>query len=509
MKIIDGLALSGGGVRAALFHIGVLARLAELDLLRQVEVLSTVSGGSLVGVRYYLHVKNLLEKSAAIEKQDYIDIVLSMSREFLKDVQKDLRARAYASVWRANSEAFGMLCEKHLYKGLVTTDGKRNKKRPCMTDLKIEPKNGSQATVPDLWINATSLSSGQQWVFTPTKMGTITVSNRPSRWRKPNEDAGGTRSDLQTLLMCLEEPVEYSEFPPDLKEFPVGRAVAASACVPGIFPPIRLSFWENFGIHLVDGGVIDNLGLRPLALKKCRSTLVSDASAPGSVDIGALKTPLQGFWGSYRALLSFSQAASLHLWEEYSARMEGDADSNHVLVSLPGVSGTNDGLNGSVLEAIKSIRTDLDLFTDLEGYALMYAGYQIASSKLPTPDKTERWPFLLATEKFNKNSDKLRAAHSRLKLMRIVYSNRPRWILAILLCVGLHLVAVPLFPRFAQLTGWFIVPAMLVSTGFSLIILLVVIWFLWTSAMVATSWTTFLLGRILTWRDGLDERGVD
>lgn len=44
-----GLALSGGGFRAALFHIGVLARLAELDVLRHVEVLSCVSGGSILG----------------------------------------------------------------------------------------------------------------------------------------------------------------------------------------------------------------------------------------------------------------------------------------------------------------------------------------------------------------------------------------------------------------------------------------------------------------------------
>ena len=35
-----GLALSGGGFRASLYHIGVLARLAELDLLRLVEYLS-------------------------------------------------------------------------------------------------------------------------------------------------------------------------------------------------------------------------------------------------------------------------------------------------------------------------------------------------------------------------------------------------------------------------------------------------------------------------------------
>ena len=43
-----GLALAGGGFRASLFHLGVLRRMAELDLLRYVQVLSTVSGGSIV-----------------------------------------------------------------------------------------------------------------------------------------------------------------------------------------------------------------------------------------------------------------------------------------------------------------------------------------------------------------------------------------------------------------------------------------------------------------------------
>jgi hypothetical protein len=44
-----GLALSGGGFRAAAFHLGVLKRLRELGLLDRVAVLSTVSGGSIVG----------------------------------------------------------------------------------------------------------------------------------------------------------------------------------------------------------------------------------------------------------------------------------------------------------------------------------------------------------------------------------------------------------------------------------------------------------------------------
>ena len=72
-----GLALSGGGHRAAFFHVGVLAKLAELGLLRRVEVISTVSGGSIVGALYYLHVKNLLEDKPdeEITDADYIDVV--------------------------------------------------------------------------------------------------------------------------------------------------------------------------------------------------------------------------------------------------------------------------------------------------------------------------------------------------------------------------------------------------------------------------------------------------
>ena len=58
-----GLALSGGGFRASLFHIGVLARLAENDELRRVEVLSCVSGGSIVGAHYYLEIRHLLQKA--------------------------------------------------------------------------------------------------------------------------------------------------------------------------------------------------------------------------------------------------------------------------------------------------------------------------------------------------------------------------------------------------------------------------------------------------------------
>src|SRR5690242_2396041 len=42
------LALSGGGIRAMVFHLGVMKHLAERGLLENVERISTVSGGSLL-----------------------------------------------------------------------------------------------------------------------------------------------------------------------------------------------------------------------------------------------------------------------------------------------------------------------------------------------------------------------------------------------------------------------------------------------------------------------------
>lgn len=44
-----GLALSGGGIRSATFNLGVLKGLQQLDLLRQIDYLSTVSGGGFIG----------------------------------------------------------------------------------------------------------------------------------------------------------------------------------------------------------------------------------------------------------------------------------------------------------------------------------------------------------------------------------------------------------------------------------------------------------------------------
>ena len=83
-----GLALSGGGFRASLFHIGVLARLAEMDALRHVEYLSCVSGGSIIGAYYFLEVRELLQgkNDLDIKSDDYVQIVQNIERAFLAGI---------------------------------------------------------------------------------------------------------------------------------------------------------------------------------------------------------------------------------------------------------------------------------------------------------------------------------------------------------------------------------------------------------------------------------------
>ena len=50
-----GLALSGGGLRAVAFHLGCLRALHRLGILDRVEVISTVSGGSVIGACLHAH----------------------------------------------------------------------------------------------------------------------------------------------------------------------------------------------------------------------------------------------------------------------------------------------------------------------------------------------------------------------------------------------------------------------------------------------------------------------
>ena len=123
-----GLALAGGGFRASLFHVGVLRRMAELDLLRYVEVLSTVSGGSIVGALYILMLKERLDAKTNLTRDEYVDLVRNLEKVFVSGIQKDLRTRllmnplGMLSVLLSHdglSRRMGRIYQRYLYRGTV------------------------------------------------------------------------------------------------------------------------------------------------------------------------------------------------------------------------------------------------------------------------------------------------------------------------------------------------------------------------------------------------------
>lgn len=84
-----GLALSGGGFRATLFHLGVLTRLAELDLLRHLHMISSVSGGSVLAAHYMLLLKHELEQSdGRLPNATYVAIVQRLREELSATLER-------------------------------------------------------------------------------------------------------------------------------------------------------------------------------------------------------------------------------------------------------------------------------------------------------------------------------------------------------------------------------------------------------------------------------------
>ena len=469
-----GIALSGGGFRASFFHIGLLARLSELDVLRDVDVLSCVSGGSIIGVHYYLEVRRLLQEKAdgEITRDDYIAIVHRLERDFLAGVQKNLRTLLFAGWWAnfwsivcrsyTRTVYLGELFERYLYKRVADRHvGPRQ-----LNETFITPKDGPpdfnpkidnwrrSAKVPILLLNATTLNTGHNWQFAVSWMG---------------EPPLGTSSpiDHNEILRRM----YYWEAPTAYKQIALGQAAAASACVPMLFDPIELNgLFPDRLVRLVDGGVHDNQGIAGLLEQECTLMLVSDASGqtntedrPNAEALGAALRTNNILMARVREaqlreldLLRRSEALRglvfLHLKKDLDVQQvdwtdcpdpSGPADRPTVLTSY--------GIPKSVQRRLAGMRTDLDTFSESEAYALMLSGYRMAKSEIqgcvsgwsaasPVP---EAWDFLRIEEIVTRAPER-ELEHARLLRLLSVGAQRgfKVWRLRPLLGVTLGTIAV-------------------------------------------------------------------
>ena len=193
-----GLALSGGGFRASFFHLGVLRRLAELDLLRHVGVLSTVSGGSILGACYILQLKHRFESNwGALTRRDYEEVVAATEAALRRGVRRNLRTRLLMTPWcnlrmLCSDFAWGRrmarLYQRHLFRDAARRINPGWTSGVPLQDLKFRPpgrglgfdvemnnreaaRRADPTLVPKWVINATSLNTGRDFRFTMSEIG--------------------------------------------------------------------------------------------------------------------------------------------------------------------------------------------------------------------------------------------------------------------------------------------------------------------------------------------------
>ena len=410
-----GLALSGGGFRSALYHVGVLARLAELDLLRKVDVISAVSGGSIIAAYYYLKVKALLEKVPVAGQEPpgreaYIRLVAEIETDFLAGVQKNMLMRIFLDPVKnarmlaaefSNTERLAELLTIHFFQPIIEPYGAGTKhNRIPLKNIPIRPfaANLAEGTrVPFLVINATTLNTGHLWQFTGVSAGEQLTGHKA-------HDIGllkKFRMDDDRLT------IEQRKI---LYNISLGQAVAASCCVPGIFEPLQIkNLYKTAGnpltVRLVDGGLVDNQGLASLFVEKCSHIVCSDASDILKIENHPSTQFLNVALRANDILMDRIRSKSLNELFAYGA--------GRFLMFDMGDHETRDNIfpadSAKMVRALTRIRTAMDAFTDREADTLMYYGYQLSRKVLENnrfelvegpPPPFHDWRFLEIRDRF-------------------------------------------------------------------------------------------------------------
>jgi NTE family protein len=263
MKIA--LALSGGGFRATVFHLGVLARLAadEQDLFPQVTYLSTVSGGSLCAGLVYA-----INKFRWPTGQEYLEQVAFNARNLMTtyDLQQSLIKRALHNLAGIFNSRAGDLSALMQNGWGVTAK---------LNEIPSQPR----------WlINATCYETAKNWRFEPHRMGDY-VFGYSNDTDIPLADALAASSGFPGLIGALalktagRKWFKYKNTGGDDPYAPL--AVQNTWDRQPITP-------EHDEVHLWDGGVYDNHGIEGLHdftrgwRENVDFLLVSDASGKGT-----------------------------------------------------------------------------------------------------------------------------------------------------------------------------------------------------------------------------------
>jgi hypothetical protein len=251
---IVGIALSGGGSRAAVFGASGLEALWEQGLLDLATHISSVSGGS-IAASYFIANRpdcDHLPSDADIEtcwRQFFAEYKRAMRADYFSAMlrRQFYKARVFSATRRASSLQES-LDDRFLH---GVTFGEL-----AARDAEARSSGGPH---PVLLVNASSYDEARRFVFSNMCLSADPTLDAESRASRPL-----TRSELRALTFS--RPGCDMPVPPDL---PLSLAVATSASFPGIGPvsfevPATCQGGEPEFWHLGDGGIFDNSGVDTL-----------------------------------------------------------------------------------------------------------------------------------------------------------------------------------------------------------------------------------------------------
>lgn len=250
-SIVMAVTLSGGGARAAAFGLGVLKGLDETrfewdgqqtTLLAQVSLVAGVSGGSILATHLAAFGRETLRRF----EPEFLNVNVENSL-LIRLLNPDLLYRL-SSPWYGRTQILAERLDK-LYEGKKFGDLRR---RPGY---------------PDLLVTATDLTTGAAFEFTPEQFDLI-CSDLSS---VPLSFAVASSSAVPLLLT----PTALTNYTGRCR---TTHATALAQALPGVGPTQQIDNYrvrmlkateqsyrndlERPYIHLVDGGLTDNLGLR-------------------------------------------------------------------------------------------------------------------------------------------------------------------------------------------------------------------------------------------------------
>lgn len=282
------LTLSGGGTRAMGFHLGTMSYLDRVSLLEKVRILSTVSGGTVIGLGYavYQQLPKDNEKPLLTLYKEISEKIPSNPAEFLKMLQEATSRYPVApSGRRTLTYNFAEMCN-------TVFNFCDNNRFDIFWD-------GAPTHLEEIIFNVTELMTGGGFVF----------------HKSHNEEGSYSKSEISML------PEKYA------RQARLADIVSASACTPIAFEPIVFpddfrwpddisavpshrkicdeirqelptnpEWYSKNSITLMDGGIYDNQGI----FSVLKILGLSQRKSKGNNEQMRSDTNLTGLLGDYQ-----------------------------------------------------------------------------------------------------------------------------------------------------------------------------------------------------------------